>query len=148
MSILKEREPRICRGCGSTFYPTYPSSKTQSCSKSCGTKGYYKSIPLEDRSRDKARRWNGGRTHRRGYVMVLAPDHHSISSHTQRKYVLEHRLVMEQKLGRPLEPHENVHHINGVRDDNRPENLELWTRPQPPGVRAEETRHCETCTCD
>src|SRR3954471_609307 len=38
-------------------------------------------------------------------------------------------------VGRYLEPDESIHHRNGVRDDNRPENLELWTRPQPSGIR-------------
>jgi len=53
-----------------------------------------------------------------------------------RPYVFEHIVVMEGMIGRHLEPFETVHHRNGVRDDNRPENLELWTRPQPNGIRA------------
>ncbi len=68
-----------------------------------------------------------GRTrHRKGYVYFK----------NEGRYVFEHVLAMERHLGRRLLEGENVHHINGVRDDNRIVNLELWTRPQPTGIRA------------
>lgn len=74
--------------------------------------------------------WKGGRHQDAdGYWLVYAPEH----PHARRggrgrqgRYILEHRLVMERKLGRLLERHEVVHHVNGQNDDNRPENLELF----------------------
>jgi hypothetical protein len=73
-------------------------------------------------------RWKGG-TYRRpdGYIYEYAPDHPAAGR--AKGYVLQHRLVMEAKLGRPLLDTELVHHINEVKDDNRPENLEIYERP-------------------
>jgi len=52
--------------------------------------------------------------------------------------VPEHRIVLEREIGRELLPHESAHHKNGQRDDNRPENLELWSKAQPAGQRVED----------
>lgn len=78
--------------------------------------------------------WKGGRTkHNKGYVFIRVPEHPRAKHNNG--YVFEHILVMEKKMGRYLTEGENVHHLNGVKDDNREENLELWIRPQPSGIR-------------
>jgi hypothetical protein len=73
-------------------------------------------------------------TDKKGYILVFSRNHPRASN----RYVFEHILVMEKKLGRYVLPNENIHHKNGVKDDNRIENLELWVRPQPTGVRAKD----------
>ena len=77
------------------------------------------------RGGDKSPNWQGGRRHRSdGYVQIYQSEHPSRVG----KYIFEHRLVMEEHLRRYLESWEIVHHINGIRDDNRIENLELLPR--------------------
>ena len=110
-------------------------SLKQESTKSCGC---YRAewCRSNNKSGSKAANWRGGKSVTyEGYVRVYCPDHPRAKSDT---YVLEHVLVMEQRMGRHLYPGENVHHKNGVRDDNSPENLELWITSQPSGQRPED----------
>ena len=69
--------------------------------------------------------WKGGRTYSQGYVLLYKPNY---KTSDVRGYIREHRYIMEKHLGRYLESYEVVHHINGIKDDNRLENLILFTR--------------------
>ncbi len=79
------------------------------------------------RSGEKHSQWKGGKAFNgEGYVLIRAVGHHRASKLGQ--YVREHDLVMEKHLGRYLKTNEIVHHKNGIKTDNRIENLELMTR--------------------
>ena len=73
--------------------------------------------PLIHAENGRRARWRPDRYEDRdGYVLIM----------TEQGRRAEHRVIMEAALGRPLRKGESVHHRNGVRNDNRPENLELW----------------------
>lgn len=80
--------------------------------------------------------WRGGRWINEGGYVVLSAQHDHPNA-IKRGMILEHVKVMSEVLDRPLHPGETVHHKNGIKTDNRPENLELWVL-QPPGQRPED----------
>lgn len=71
-----------------------------------------------------------------GYIYLSGHQEHPNANGVGQ--IAEHVLVMTQKLGRAMVKGESVHHLNGIRDDNRPENLELWSRAQPAGQRVKD----------
>lgn len=77
-----------------------------------------------------------GTTDNNGYRVITKKGHPNCKS--KKGHIFEHTFVMSEHLGRPLMNGETVHHINGQRNDNRVENLEIWHRSHPPGQRLNE----------
>lgn len=127
----------IATGCGKQF-PRLPWIGTKSrsgpfCSTSCKSKSQ-----LNHRGAHKGEAhhfWRGGRQIIDGYVYLYRPDHPTANSNG---FIAEHRLIMESAIGRLLRPEETVHHKYGVRDDNDPDRLELWSSNHPKGQRVED----------
>ena len=105
-----------------------------------------KCVALGLHTEDKSGRWKGGIKKSRGYVYIkIAEDDPMFvmvhGEDRKRKVIAEHRLVVARVLGRPLTNEEVVHHINGIKDDNRPENLRVMHYQQHhSGLVAQELR--------
>ena len=77
--------------------------------------------------RENHPRWNGGIAKSRGYIFIYMPEHPHANN---RKYVKRARLVLEAKLNRYLLPNMDTHHINGIKDNDRPKNLMELSRSE------------------
>jgi predicted nucleic acid-binding Zn ribbon protein len=126
MSVVYET--RRCVVCGKEITRrksefTRPAERT-TCSRRCAG-----AIPKGPRKNWKYKDLGGGRWKIGGYIAVakstLSPEEHKLVGIDDLHYVLEHRLVVARHLGRPLETHELVRHLNGIKTDNRIENLAL-----------------------
>lgn len=126
----RRKNPEICtvEGCGRNTWGNTPGER--------GAKGmcklHYARVrrngvpgPAEPLIQAKG----NGHVDVKGYRRIILPDGRRVHEHVH---------VMEEHLGRRMEAGENVHHLNGIRDDNRIGNLELWVSMQPRGQRVED----------
>ena len=114
LKVNVKTETRFCLECGKKL----GNNQKKFCSRSCSATNNNKKCKGE-----KARNWRGGKSNNsQGYVRICMPEHPKAHG----GYVFEHRLVMEQEIGRLLTSEEVVHHINEDPSDNRIENLMLF----------------------
>jgi hypothetical protein len=117
-----------CQMCGVEFRASYYKPRQKACSPKCAALLRERNNPrqvVKWTEFPADLRWKPGVRTAEGYIPVHLPQHPRA---TKGGRILEHRLVMERRLGRFLEPWEVVHHRNGKKDDNRDSNLELLTR--------------------
>jgi len=72
------------------------------------------------RRKEKSCNWKGGRRKQSGYIMIYNKNYPHKS---KRKYIFEHRIIWEQYHNKKLSKNMVIHHLNGIKDDNRPKNL-------------------------
>lgn len=117
--------------------------KVEGCERPHKARGYcdahYKRVLArgDPRADVPIKKVDGSGSRKNGYLEISVPRDLRYLVRGARK-TGEHRLVMALHLGRPLRADESVHHTNGVRDDNRIENLELWSSSHPSGRRVED----------
>ena len=129
VSILLENYNRVSND---TLQKMIPGKSPLGIYKKAYKLGLRKSPEIESLNRSEARKgekcpnWNGGvKTNRNGYRLVLCPEHHRSDPCG---YVLEHILVWERESGTTLPANCCIHHLNGVKTDNRIENLCVMLR--------------------
>lgn len=142
-------KPIECKRCNKEFLGTHRQHRQKGegfCSRKCAGKYAYKNSYSPATAKGKKNSgWKGGIIIQDGYAYIHKPNHPSLKG-TQRKYVRRCRLVMEEELGRPLKSWEQVHHKNAIKDDDRPENLEVWIVSHPAGKLEYCSRYdCENC---